>query len=348
MSKRSLERLSFIAKNLRYCGVSNDCFTKFLEHLANWFDSKGAIIISDVGHSAYKKRAIFAQYGYSDSVVERYIDEWSWQDPYISAAKELSLGEYITTDNIAAITPCESERFHEEWEQPLGIEFTAVASINGTHTKGFLILPGIDSNSIIHEDVARQGLHYISSNIDFILSEQLFNDYYRALAEDCLDLSDVGYVAKVDSDFHHTGIHYSADALHLTDDDARGVIRQTKKVFQTRAELAKTPIHSFSFEMGNFSVIFLSRCTDISIQRHIGFILIKRINLKLHELMETVGLTGTEQEICQRLIDGETPKEIAFNRHISDSTVRVHIKHICEKLHVDSLERLHYLLASYR
>jgi DNA-binding NarL/FixJ family response regulator len=47
-------------------------------------------------------------------------------------------------------------------------------------------------------------------------------------------------------------------------------------------------------------------------------------------------LTQREQEVLQLIAEGLTVKEIADRAHVSNSTVRTHIRHIYEKLHVRS------------
>ena len=51
---------------------------------------------------------------------------------------------------------------------------------------------------------------------------------------------------------------------------------------------------------------------------------------------ETVSLSAREQEILELLSKGQVSKEIADHLAISYHTVRVHLKHIYEKLHVRS------------
>ena len=51
---------------------------------------------------------------------------------------------------------------------------------------------------------------------------------------------------------------------------------------------------------------------------------------------ETAGLTSREREILELLSEGKASKEIADSLAISYHTVRVHLKHIYEKLHVRS------------
>ena len=51
---------------------------------------------------------------------------------------------------------------------------------------------------------------------------------------------------------------------------------------------------------------------------------------------ETVSLTGREQEILQCLADGLNNKTIARKLGISDTTVKVHIKHLLSKLKLTS------------
>jgi DNA-binding NarL/FixJ family response regulator len=48
------------------------------------------------------------------------------------------------------------------------------------------------------------------------------------------------------------------------------------------------------------------------------------------------GLTHREQEVLQLIAEGLTVKEIADRAHVSNSTVRTHIRHIYEKLQVRS------------
>ena len=48
------------------------------------------------------------------------------------------------------------------------------------------------------------------------------------------------------------------------------------------------------------------------------------------------GLTQREQEMLQLIAEGLIVKEIADRTNVSTSTVRTHIRHIYEKLHVRS------------
>lgn len=51
---------------------------------------------------------------------------------------------------------------------------------------------------------------------------------------------------------------------------------------------------------------------------------------------ETEALTSREEEILQRVAKGYVPKEVADQLNISVETVRTHLRHIYEKLHVRS------------
>jgi DNA-binding NarL/FixJ family response regulator len=54
------------------------------------------------------------------------------------------------------------------------------------------------------------------------------------------------------------------------------------------------------------------------------------------KLEQTEALTGREEEILELLSKGYVPKEIADQLKISVETVRTHLRHIYEKLHVRS------------
>jgi DNA-binding NarL/FixJ family response regulator len=63
----------------------------------------------------------------------------------------------------------------------------------------------------------------------------------------------------------------------------------------------------------------------------------RRIGLSIpRELRRTTGLTAREEEILDLIRAGRTNGEIARTLFISESTVKVHVRHIFEKLGVHS------------
>ena len=59
-------------------------------------------------------------------------------------------------------------------------------------------------------------------------------------------------------------------------------------------------------------------------------------------------LTEREQELLKLLVEGHDYKAIAVRLHISPQTVRTHISHIYEKLHINSKAQAILLAQKYR
>ena len=57
------------------------------------------------------------------------------------------------------------------------------------------------------------------------------------------------------------------------------------------------------------------------------------------------GLTGKEREVLERMLTGQSRKQIAADLHVSENTVKTHIKHIYEKLGVSGREEIQALLS---
>jgi DNA-binding NarL/FixJ family response regulator len=47
-------------------------------------------------------------------------------------------------------------------------------------------------------------------------------------------------------------------------------------------------------------------------------------------------LTGREIEVLERVVEGDTNKEIASALHITENTVKIHLRNILEKLHLQN------------
>ena len=56
------------------------------------------------------------------------------------------------------------------------------------------------------------------------------------------------------------------------------------------------------------------------------------------------GLTGKEREVLDCMLAGVSRKEVAVRLHVSENTVKTHIKHIYEKLNVSSREEVFALI----
>jgi DNA-binding NarL/FixJ family response regulator len=54
------------------------------------------------------------------------------------------------------------------------------------------------------------------------------------------------------------------------------------------------------------------------------------------ELQRSEGLSAREREVYEHLVQGRTNREIASALFISESTTKVHVRHIFEKLGVHS------------
>lgn len=68
----------------------------------------------------------------------------------------------------------------------------------------------------------------------------------------------------------------------------------------------------------------------------------------LADLEEAFGLTRCEVQVIEKLMSGHVPQQIADELAISVHTVRAHLRHCYDKLHVSSREELWQRLAPYR
>ena len=66
---------------------------------------------------------------------------------------------------------------------------------------------------------------------------------------------------------------------------------------------------------------------------------------KMLVLANEKGLTGKEREVLERMLKGQSRKEIASEMHVSENTVKTHVKHIYEKIGVSGREEIQTLLA---
>ncbi|MBQ9777556.1 MAG: helix-turn-helix transcriptional regulator [Clostridia bacterium] len=66
---------------------------------------------------------------------------------------------------------------------------------------------------------------------------------------------------------------------------------------------------------------------------------------KMLALAREKGLTAKECEVLERMLAGESRKQIAADLHVSENTVKTHVKHIYEKLGVSGREEIQALLA---
>jgi DNA-binding CsgD family transcriptional regulator len=64
--------------------------------------------------------------------------------------------------------------------------------------------------------------------------------------------------------------------------------------------------------------------------------------------LKNVGISAREKEILLLLVKGNTSHEIASELYISHNTVKTHIKHIYEKLHVSTRVQLFSLLSHHK
>jgi DNA-binding NarL/FixJ family response regulator len=63
----------------------------------------------------------------------------------------------------------------------------------------------------------------------------------------------------------------------------------------------------------------------------------RRVGLQMpRELRRAAGLSTREREVLELIVEGRTNREIARTLFISESTTKVHIRHIFEKLGVHS------------
>jgi DNA-binding CsgD family transcriptional regulator len=73
----------------------------------------------------------------------------------------------------------------------------------------------------------------------------------------------------------------------------------------------------------------LNASRDVDLGRRIGLVMPR-------ELRRSEGLTPREREVYELLIEGRTNREIGLTLFISESTTKVHVRHIYEKLGVHS------------
>ena len=66
---------------------------------------------------------------------------------------------------------------------------------------------------------------------------------------------------------------------------------------------------------------------------------------RARELARERGLTAKECEVLERMLQGESRKQIAAELHVSENTVKTHVKHIYEKLDVGGREEIQALLS---
>ena len=66
---------------------------------------------------------------------------------------------------------------------------------------------------------------------------------------------------------------------------------------------------------------------------------------KMLTLANEKGLTQKEREVLDRMLAGQSRKEIASEMHVSENTVKTHVKHIYEKLDVSGREEILALMA---
>jgi DNA-binding NarL/FixJ family response regulator len=73
----------------------------------------------------------------------------------------------------------------------------------------------------------------------------------------------------------------------------------------------------------------------------------RRSGLRMpRELVRRKGLSPREQDVCELLVQGRTNKQIASTLFISESTAKVHVQHIFEKLGVHSRAEVASVAAS--
>jgi DNA-binding CsgD family transcriptional regulator len=66
------------------------------------------------------------------------------------------------------------------------------------------------------------------------------------------------------------------------------------------------------------------------------------------QLLSSLGLTGREQEVALSVLRGLSTKEMAAALNLSPHTVQTHVRHVLEKLGVDSRRALASLLSGHR
>jgi DNA-binding CsgD family transcriptional regulator len=66
---------------------------------------------------------------------------------------------------------------------------------------------------------------------------------------------------------------------------------------------------------------------------------------RARELARERGLTAKECEVLEMMLQGESRKQIAAELHVSENTVKTHVKHIYEKLGVGGREEIQALLS---
>ncbi len=66
---------------------------------------------------------------------------------------------------------------------------------------------------------------------------------------------------------------------------------------------------------------------------------------RARELAREKGLTAKECEVLEMMLLGESRKQIAAELHVSENTVKTHVKHIYEKLGVGGREEIQALLS---
>jgi DNA-binding CsgD family transcriptional regulator len=66
---------------------------------------------------------------------------------------------------------------------------------------------------------------------------------------------------------------------------------------------------------------------------------------RARELAREKGLTAKECEVLEMMLQGESRKQIAAELHVSENTVKTHVKHIYEKLGVGGREEIQAVLS---
>ena len=65
---------------------------------------------------------------------------------------------------------------------------------------------------------------------------------------------------------------------------------------------------------------------------------------RLLALSAEKGLTAKEREVLERMLQGQSRKQMAAELHVSENTVKTHVKHVYEKLGVSGREEIFSLL----